>query len=143
MVNKMDVNELHSAGLASLPLTRVKRLVGVYVVIALGTLAALAVMTSVAPSLATSEAWGHAVIVAVFAILLPLRTRAALKGSGSGLRAITIIGCVLLVVNLVEAALPGVFPGWMRVEMVVIAVMMLAVATQSIRARRNPSADHR
>ncbi|PJN36338.1 hypothetical protein CG747_33710 [Streptomyces sp. CB02959] len=118
-------------------------MVGIYVALAFGTLVALAVMTAVAPSLATSEAWGHAVIVAVFAIVLPLRTRGALRGSGSGLRALTIIGCVLLVVNLVEAALPGVFPSWMRVEMLVIAAMMLALATLSVRARRNPPTDHR
>ncbi|MFC4586226.1 hypothetical protein [Sphaerisporangium corydalis] len=122
---------------------RVKRLVAAYVVVALGTLMALAVMAGAAPHLATSEAWGHAVIVAVFAIVLPLRTRAALKGSPSGLRALTIIGCVLLVVNLVEAALPGVFPAWMRVEMLVIAAMMLTLAILSIQVRRNrrPVAD--
>ncbi|WP_345005589.1 hypothetical protein [Streptosporangium album] len=120
-----------------------KRLVAAYVVVALGTLVALAVLAVAAPHLATSEAWGHAVIVAVFAIVLPVRTRAALKGSPSGLRALTIIGCVLLVVNLVEAALPGVFPAWMRVEMLVIAAMMLTLAILSIRVRRNrqPVAD--
>ncbi|MHB6905813.1 hypothetical protein [Streptomyces sp. CB02959] len=143
MVNKRGTDELKSAALASEPLARVQRLVGIYVALAFGTLVALAVMTAVAPSLATSEAWGHAVIVAVFAIVLPLRTRGALRGSGSGLRALTIIGCVLLVVNLVEAALPGVFPSWMRVEMLVIAAMMLALATLSVRARRNPPTDHR
>ncbi|MFF9347676.1 hypothetical protein [Streptomyces sp. NPDC014734] len=105
--------------------------------VALGTPAALAVMAATAPRLATSEAWGHAVIVAVFAIVLPLRTRAALRGSASGLRALTVIGCVLLVVNLVEAALPGVFPPWMRVEMLAIAAMMLILAVLSVRVGRS------
>ncbi|MFJ1544215.1 hypothetical protein [Streptomyces sp. NPDC088246] len=120
-----------------------KQLVTAYVLVALGTLVALAVLAVAAPHLATDEAWGHAVIVAVFAIVLPVRTRAALKGSPSGLRALTIIGCVLLVVNLVEAALPGVFPAWMRGEMLVIAAMMLTLAILSIRVRRNsrPVAD--
>jgi hypothetical protein len=115
----------------------VKRLVGAYVAVTLGTLVALAVMAGAAPSLATSEAWGHAVIVAVFAIVLLMRTRAALKGSRAGLRAVTVIGCVLLVVNLVEAVLPGAFPLWMRVEMLFIAAMMLALATLAVRAHRN------
>ncbi|WP_406319673.1 hypothetical protein OHA77_20245 [Streptosporangium sp. NBC_01639] len=143
MVNSIERDELGSASLTSVPLARVKRLVAAYVVVALGTLVALAVLAATAPHLATSEAWGHAVIVAVFAIVLPVRTRAALKGSPSGLRALTIIGCVLLVVNLVEAALPGVFPAWMRVEMLVIAAMMLTLAILSIRVRRNrqPVAD--
>ncbi|GAA3507767.1 peptidoglycan/LPS O-acetylase OafA/YrhL [Streptosporangium album] len=143
MVNSVERDELGSTSLASVSLARVKRLVAAYVVVALGTLVALAVLAVAAPHLATSEAWGHAVIVAVFAIVLPVRTRAALKGSPSGLRALTIIGCVLLVVNLVEAALPGVFPAWMRVEMLVIAAMMLTLAILSIRVRRNrqPVAD--
>ncbi|WP_406146413.1 hypothetical protein [Streptomyces sp. NBC_01012] len=118
-------------------LTGAKRLVAGYVVVVLGTLAALAVLAVVTPRLATSEAWGHTVIVAVFAVVLPLRTRAALRGSPSGLRALTVIGCVLLVVNLVEAALPGAFPVWMRVEMLVIAAMMLALAVLSARAQRS------
>ncbi|MEU7177289.1 MULTISPECIES: hypothetical protein [Streptomyces] len=64
-----------------------------------------------------------------------LRTRTALKGSRTGLRAVTVIGCVLLVVNLVEAVLPGAFPAWMRVEMLFIAAMMAALAA-SFRAHR-------
>lgn len=118
-------------------LAQVKWLVGLYVVVVLGTLAALAVMGLAAPSLATSEAWGHAVIVAVFAIVLPLRARAALRGSSAALRALTIIGSVLAIVNLVEGAIPGAFPAWMRVEMLVIAVMMLALVVLSVRARRD------
>ncbi|MEV1025879.1 hypothetical protein [Streptomyces sp. NPDC050264] len=108
-----------------------------YVVVALGTLVALAVLAASAPRLAISEAWGHAVIVAVFAVVLPLRTRAALDGSPSGVRALTVIGAVLLVVNLVEAVLPGVFPAWMRGEMLVIAAMMLTLMILSIQVRKN------
>ncbi|MFE7315970.1 hypothetical protein ACFU7T_23230 [Streptomyces sp. NPDC057555] len=143
MVNNVEAGACDSAAIASAPLMQMKRLVGAYVTLTLGTLVALAVMAELAPSLATSEAWGHAVVVAVFAIVLPLRTRAALKGSRTGLRAVTIIGCVLLAVNLVEAALPGVFPSWMRVEMLVIAAMMLALAALSVRARRTPPAGRR
>ncbi|MFF2921775.1 hypothetical protein ACFVTP_05050 [Streptomyces celluloflavus] len=115
----------------------VKRLVGAYLAVTLGTLVALVVMAGAAPALATSEAWGHAVIVGVFAVVLLLRTRTALKGSRTGLRAVAVIGCVLLVVNLVEAVLPGAFPAWMRVEMLFIAAMMAALAAASFRAHRN------
>lgn len=114
----------------------VRRVVAAYVVVALGTVPALAVLSMVAPNLATSEAWGHAVIVGVLAIVLAVRVRAARKGSVAGLRAVTIIGCVLMVVNLVEAALPGVFPSWMRVEMLAIAAMMLVLVVLAVRARR-------
>jgi hypothetical protein len=114
-----------------------------YVVVALGTVAALAVLSTTAPDAATAEAWGHAVIVGVFAVVLLLRARAARKGSVNGLRAVTIIGGVLLVVNLVEAALPGVFPSWMRVEMLGIAAMMLILVVLGVRARSTRMAGHR
>lgn len=110
--------------------------VGAYVVVALGTVVALAVMAAAAPALATDEAWGHAVVVGAFAVLLPLRLLAARRGSRRALTAVTIIAGVLVVVNLVEAALPGVFPSWMRVEMVVIAALMVALAVLCVRARR-------
>ncbi|MGH3425359.1 MAG: hypothetical protein ACRDO8_11550 [Nocardioidaceae bacterium] len=112
-----------------------QRAVGAYVVVALGTVPALAVLSVAAPDLATPEAWGHAVIVGVLAIVLVFRAWAARNGSAAGLRAVTIIGCVLLVVNLVEAALPGAFPSWMRVEMLVIAALMLTLLVLTVRAR--------
>ncbi len=44
-----------------------------------------------------------------------------------------VIGAVLVVVNLVEALLPGTFPTWMRVEMVLLAVVMAVVAGLALR----------
>lgn len=99
-------------------------LVAVYAAVTVGTVVALAVLSAVAPERATQEAWGHAVIVLVLAVVLVLRLRAARAGSVRARRAVGIVAAVLVVVNLVEAALPGVFPGWMRVEMVAIAVAM-------------------
>ncbi|WP_433798447.1 hypothetical protein [Actinomycetospora sp. CA-084318] len=114
------------------------RLVGLYVVIALATVVAVAVLATTAPDLAPSEAWGHAVIVAVFAVLLPLRLRAARAGSRRALTAVVVIATVLALVNLVEAFLPA-FPDWMRLEMVAIAVLMVAVGVLAGRARRRRS----
>jgi hypothetical protein len=111
---------------------------GIYVAVTVGTIVALAVMSSAAPPLATREAWGHALIVAVFAIVLPLRMRAARRGSVRGLVAVAVIAAVLVVVNVVEAALPGAFPGWMRIEMVAIAVLMAGLASLAARSLRQP-----
>jgi len=105
MVNSEDVDR---------GTTVTSALVGSYAVIVLGTVVALAVLTGVAPRWAPPEAWGHAVVVAVFAALLPLRWRAARRGSARARRAVRIIAAVLLVVNLVEAFVPA-FPLWMRV----------------------------
>lgn len=121
-------------------LQAVSNLVRAYVVLTIGTIIALIIMGAVAPHLATQEAWGHAVIVVVFAVLLPLRLRAARKGSADALRAVAIIASVLLAVNVVEAALPHAFPGWMRIEMVVIALLMAVLVTTVIRIIRRPRA---
>ena len=110
-------------------------LIGIYAVLALGTVAALAVLSEEAPTWATQEAWGHGVIVAVFAMVLLRRWRAARRGSARAFRAVRIITGVLLVANLIEACLPS-FPTWMRIEMVVIAAVMLAVFVALARHAR-------
>lgn len=115
---------------------RASALVGSYVVVVALTIAGLAVLSAIGSRQATSDAWGHAVIVAVFAVLLPVRLRAAKRGSVRAVRAVGIIAVVLLVVNLVEAAIPNLFPGWMRIEMIGIAVLMAALAVSIGRVRR-------
>ena len=109
--------------------------IGIYVAIALGTAAALGILSATAPHLATRDAWVHAVIVAVFAVVLPLRLRAARAGSPGALRAVGIIAAVLFLVNVIEAMIPGLFPLWMRAEMIGIAVVMLAVTLLVIGER--------
>jgi hypothetical protein len=131
MVNRVLTAESHR-------LRGLTAAIGAYVVVVIGTVAALVVLAAVAPSQATQEAWVHAVIVGVFAAVLPLRLRAARGGSGSALRAVGIISAVLTVVNAVEALIPGLFPAWMRVEMVAIAVLMAASTLLAARARRAP-----
>ena len=101
--------------------------VGAYVVIALGTVAVLGILSATAPHLATTGAWVHAVIVAVFAVILPLRLRAARAGSVGALRAVGLISAALFLVNVVEVLIPGLFPLWLRVEMIGIAVLMAGV----------------
>ncbi len=116
------VNEL-----AATSAGRLRRLVGIYVAVVAATILALIVLSATAPSQAPTEAWVHAVIVAAFAVLLPLRLRAAERGSVRAVRAVGIIAAVLLVVNVVQALLPDLYPVWMRVEMVGIAVVMAGV----------------
>jgi peptidoglycan/LPS O-acetylase OafA/YrhL len=110
-------------------------LVSVYVVIALATLPVLALLSAFAPEHAPTEAWVHASIVAVLAGVLPLRLRSARRGDRSGWVAAVTISGVLAVANVVEACIPGLFPGWMRVEMVVIAAVMAALLAALVRGR--------
>ncbi len=103
-----------------------------YLAVAVGTVAALVILNA-APAQATPDAWIHALIVAGFAVLLPLRLRSARAGSRRGLRAVGMIGAVLFLVNVIEAAIPGLFPLWLRVVMVGIAGLMAAVVALVIR----------
>ncbi|MGA5130463.1 hypothetical protein ACPCTO_11705 [Streptomyces olivoreticuli] len=114
----------------------VSALVWGYVAATAATLVALALLASTAPGQATEEAWGHALIVMLFAVLLLVRLRAARSGSTRAVRALGIIAAALLVVNLVEAALPDAFPEWMRVEMVAIALWMAALLILVRRSAR-------
>ena len=72
-----------------------------YVGLTAATLVALGIMSVTAPQLATNEAWGHQIIVIVFAVVLPLRMRAARHGNPRAVRAVAIIAVVVGVVNLV------------------------------------------
>jgi hypothetical protein len=109
--------------------------VRVYVAVAVATLGVLAVLSVAAPRQAPREAWGHTIIAAVFAVVLPLRLRAARRGSLRALRAAGLIASALLLVNVVEASVPGFVPIRMRIEMAGIAVLMTAVIGLVIRER--------
>ena len=107
----------------------------VYLVVVLATLIALIVLSNTAADQAPSEAWGHAVIVAVFAVLLPLRLRSAARGSVGALRAVGLIAAALFLVNVIEALIPGFVPVWMRFEMIGVAVLMALVILLVVRER--------
>ncbi len=118
--------------------SRVSTLVRAYVAVVLATLVVLVVLAAVAPAQATSEAWGHAIVVTVFAVVLPLRLRPARRGNTHALGAVAVIAGVLVVVNLVEAAIPGFVPTWMRLEMVLIAALAATLAALAARGARWP-----
>ncbi|GAA4202907.1 hypothetical protein [Actinocatenispora rupis] len=126
------VNDIEAA---PTDLRAVRAAIWTYVGIVVATVVVLVVLTAAAPHLATREAWGHALVVAAFAVLLPLRLRAARRGSVRAVRAIGVIATVVAAVNVVEACLPA-FPGWMRGQMVVVAAVMLVLLGCVVRAAR-------
>ncbi len=120
-------------------LTWVGALLRAYLLIAVGSVGLLAVLSVLASSLAPRDAWVHAIIVAVLALFLPLRLRAAQGGSRLALRAVGLIASVLVIANIVELLIPGWVPEWMKVQMGVVALLMAAVVALVIhRAVRTP-----
>lgn len=145
-VTKQHVNHPHGtpdAPDAQNRLRAISTAVGIYVAIVTGTIAALGIVSATAPHLATQDAWVHAVIVAVFAVVLPLRLRAARAGRPGALRAVGIISAVLFLVNVTEAMIPGLFPLWMRAEMIGIALVMAVVIVLVARERSGARKDRR
>jgi hypothetical protein len=115
------------------PLPAAAILVRVYLAVVVATLVILGVLSDTAPHQATSHAWGHAIVVSVFAIVLPLRLRSAQTGRRSAIRAVGLISAALFLANVIEALIPGFVPSWMRVEMYVVAALMLGVVLEVIR----------
>jgi lysylphosphatidylglycerol synthetase-like protein (DUF2156 family) len=113
----------------------IPKLVGLYLAVSVVTLVVLGLLSATGSKQATSSAWVHAVIVALFAVLLEMRMRAARRGSRRASVAVLIIASVLFVANIIEAAAPGAFPTWMRFEMVAIAALMGGVIITSVRER--------
>ena len=114
-------------------LSSLHRVVYSYTAVAAATIVVLAVVSGVAPREAPADAWVHAVVVGVFALVLPLRLRGVRAGDRGSLRAVGIISGVLVVVNVAEALVPDFVPTWMRVEMVGIAVLMAASVALVVR----------
>ena len=124
------------------PLHTSTTVVRAYVALTAATVLTLVLLSFVAPQLATGHAWGHAIIVVMFAVLLPLRMRAAREGKRSGLRAVGIISGALVAVNLLEGVLPGFLPTWMRVEVFSIAAIMAGNELPSSAPRTTRAVRH-
>lgn len=79
-------------------------------------------------SLVTDHAWGHEVILLVFAVVLVLVARRAAEGHRRAYLRLRIVAVVVPVASLVVAAIPGFLPGWMRIEQVVYGLWLVGVA---------------
>ncbi|MEU1736292.1 hypothetical protein [Streptosporangium sp. NPDC020145] len=120
------------------PLRTAKFLVVAYAVLSVLTVAAIAVLSSVAPSLVTPQAWVRGVIVAATSVLTFVFARRAQQGGGRALLRLRIVLVVILV------ALGGVvlflaLPAWMVVEQAVCGVLLLVAAVLAFRASPVPA----
>jgi CDP-diglyceride synthetase len=84
-------------------------------------------------SLVTEDAWVHGVILLVFAVVLVRVATRAASGDRRAYLRLRIIGFVVPAASVVEALIPGLFPGWMRVEQLVYGVWLLAVVALASR----------
>jgi hypothetical protein len=99
----------------------------VYLAATVATHAVLAVRRD-DTAFATDEAWGHAIVVLVFAALLvPAASRAA-RGSRGAYRRLLIVSIVIPVASVVLVALPHLLPEWMRIEQAAYGALLLVVA---------------
>ena len=107
-------------------------LVGAYVVLSGLTVVAIATFASVAPSLLNPQAWVRGIIVAVTSLLTFVFARRAAAGNARALLRLRIIVVVILVaIGAVLFLVP--LPGWMIVEQIACAILLLATAVLIFR----------
>ncbi len=86
-------------------------------------------------ALVTTEAWVHGVILLLSAGVLLWMTRQAAAGSAQAYLRLRIIATLLAVASFAEAAIPGLFPGWMRIEQAGYGAWLLLILAVSLAPR--------
>ncbi|MER6580818.1 hypothetical protein [Nonomuraea sp. NPDC001023] len=114
-------------------------LVAAYAALSLLTVAAIAVLSAVAPSLVTPEAWGRGVIVAATSVLTFVFARRAQRGGDRALLRLRIV-LVVILVAVVGVLLFLPLPVWMVAEQGVCGVLLLCAAVLAFRFRAAPPA---
>ena len=84
-------------------------------------------------ALVTQHAWGHEVILLVFAVVLVRVAGRAAAGNPRAYLRLRIVAIVVAVASLVVAAIPGFLPEWMRVEQLLYGILVAAVAVLAHR----------
>ncbi|MDI2127822.1 hypothetical protein [Yinghuangia seranimata] len=109
-----------------------RRIVGAYLTLSLLTVVTLAVLSAVAPSRVTPEAWVRGVIVAVTSVLTFLFATRAVSGDERALLRLRIVVAIPLVAFVaVLFFLP--LPGWMIGEQATCGALLLATAALIFR----------
>jgi peptidoglycan/LPS O-acetylase OafA/YrhL len=112
----MTPNRLHT----------VVRLLLAFLALSVLTVAAVVLLAD-HPSLVTPAAWVRAPLVAFSALVLWLIARRAAAGHAGSYRRLRIISIAVLVAIVVIVSLPGLLPGWLRIEQAVCGLLMLSV----------------
>ncbi|NUW46227.1 hypothetical protein [Nonomuraea rhodomycinica] len=109
-------------------------LIAAYATLSLLTVAAIAVLSAVAPSLVSPQAWVRGVIVAATSILtLGFARRAARRAGDRALLRLRIV-LVVILVAVVGVLLFVPLPGWMVAEQGVCGLLLLCAAVLAFRA---------
>jgi hypothetical protein len=108
-------------------------LVGAYLILSCLTVAALAVLSAVAPDRVSPQAWVRGVIVAATSVLTLLFANGAVAGRPRALLRLRIV-LVILVVAVAGVLFFLALPGWMVIEQAVCGVLLLAAAIAAFAA---------
>lgn len=110
----------------------IRRLLLAYLGVSVAALVAIVVMRGDAAEV-NPAVWTRATIVAVTAVLLLLFAARAAAGSRGAYRRLRIISVVTVVAIAVIVAVPGPFPGWLKIEQGVCGLIMAGVAVLANR----------
>ena len=102
-------------------------LIGGYLAVSVLTLVAIILMRNDA-KLVNAAVWIRGTIVVASALLMISFAVRAGRGSASAYRRLRIVSAAMVVAIGVIIALPGTFPGWMKIEQAVCGALLVGVA---------------
>ncbi|MER6305599.1 hypothetical protein [Streptomyces sp. NPDC001657] len=122
---KMPLAPLGPPALAAL--RRTTLLVGGYLGLSILTLAAVVALRDDA-AVVNDAVWVRTAIVVASAVVMFVSALRAARGSRPAYRRVRILSGVMLVAIAVIIAIPGAFPGWLKIEQGVCGIALLGVA---------------
>jgi hypothetical protein len=109
--------------------------IGAYLVLSCLTVAAIAVLSALAPAQVSPQAWVRGVIVAATSILTLLFANGAVKGRPRALLRLRIV-LVVLVAAVAGVLFFLVLPGWMVIEQAVCGALLMSAAVAAFASRQ-------
>ncbi|MFC8057133.1 hypothetical protein [Bacillus cereus] len=105
----------------------VRRLIGTYLVISWFTVAAIIVLSRVAPNQINSEAWVRGIIVAITSVLTFVFANQAAAGKPRALLRLRIV-VIILLIAFTAVLFFLALPVWMKVEQFICSALLLMTA---------------
>jgi len=104
-----------------------RRLIIAFIALSAATLIAAFFLSHSDPALVNSTVWSRAITVLIDSLVVLSYTKRASAGHAKAYRNLRWLSAGSVIGVLVPAALPGLLPGWMRLELVVCGLLLIGV----------------
>ncbi|HEY1971663.1 MAG TPA: hypothetical protein VGH89_27155 [Pseudonocardia sp.] len=104
-----------------------RRFAGLFVLLNVANLVAILLLQIYQPDVVNPTVWNRASIILVSSLLTLLYVARASRGSVRAYSRLRVASACTLIAVVVIVALPGLLPGWMKVEQAVCGLLLLGV----------------